>query len=412
MGHPPRRQFAELLPALKGFARWLPIALAVGATTGAAVTLFMWGLDFVTAYRELHPLIILGLPVAAAAVAWFYARYGATVEAGNNMILEEIHEPRKVVPARLGPLILLSTWTMHLFGASVGREGTAVQMGGSLADQLTWILRLPSTDRRRLLMAGMSAGFAAVFGTPLAGAIFGLEVLAIGRLEYEGLLSCFIAAWAGNAFAHFLGIHHAAYPLVTVLHPTWVGTAWAVATGAAFGLTGSGFAWATHAVSDVLRRTLRQTWLRPFVAGVVVVALAAVLQSTRYLGLGVEVIQESFTHALPLRDSLLKALFSVISLGSGMKGGEVTPLFFIGATLGSALSAYLPLATGVLAALGFVAVFAGAANTPLACTLMGIELFGSGASLYLGLACVASYVFSGHAGIYRAQKIGRPKLGV
>ena len=189
MNHPIIVEFKSLA---RYMARWLPLALLVGAMAGTASAWFLFALDWATATRLAHRWLILAMPLMGFAVGWVYLRYGRSVEAGNNLLIEEIHSPQKRVPLRMAPLVLLGTVASHLVGASVGREGTAVQMGGSLADQLNRVFRFDPAQRRILLMTGLSAGFASVFGVPLAGAIFGLEVLAIGRLRYDALFPCLL----------------------------------------------------------------------------------------------------------------------------------------------------------------------------------------------------------------------------
>jgi H+/Cl- antiporter ClcA len=376
---------------------------------GSAAALFLFALDWATGTREAHPWLIALLPLAGFAVGWIYLRFGRQVEAGNNLLIDEIHDPRSTVPLRMAPLVLGGTVVSHLFGASVGREGTAVQMGGSLADQLSGPFRLSGAERALVLMAGISAGFAAVFGTPLAGAIFGLEVLALGRLRWQAGLPCLLAAVLADQVGLLWGVQHTHYP-VPGLAPLglWSLTATLLA-GTLFGLAGMLFARATHALSAFMKRRIAYAPLRPLLGGVVVALAVWALGTQRYIGLGIPVIVEAFGQQLPLADALGKLVFTVVSLGTGFKGGEVTPLFYIGATFGNALAPLLDLPSGMLAALGFVAVFAGAANTPIASTVMAMELFGPQIGPYAALACVISYLFSGHTGIYRAQRIGRGK---
>ena len=389
--------------------RWLLLATVVGALAGSASALFLWSLDWATATREAHRTIVWGLPLAGFAVAWVYLHWGQSVEAGNNLLIDEIHEPKQAIPLRMAPLILLSTVVSHLFGASVGREGTAVQMGGSLADPLTRALNLDKDGRRTVLMAGISAGFASVFGTPLAGAIFALEVLAMGRLRYDALWACTVAAVVGDQVTLLWGIQHTHYA-AGVLPPIglWSLAAAALA-GVAFGLTAKLFASSTHRFSGWMKQAVAYSPLRPLLGGTVIAAALWFLDAWRYAGLGIPVMLEAFAQPLPATDFVGKMVFTIASLGSGFKGGEVTPLFYIGATLGNALAPLLQQPFAWLAALGFVGVFAGAANTPLACTLMAMELFGGGIGVHALVACVMSYLVSGHAGIYKAQRLPQSK---
>ena len=383
--------------------KWTLLASFVAMLAGTASATFLWALDWAGTTRDAHLQMIWALPLVGFFVGWVYHQLGRDVEAGNNLLIDEIHDPQKIVPLRMAPLILFSTIASHVFGASVGREGTAVQMGGSLADQLSHIFKFNKDERRLVLMAGMSAGFAAVFGTPLAGAVFALEVLAVGRLRYDALWPCALAALVADQVCLWWGIEHTAYAVGNIPHASvWLITAVAI-VGAACGVTGQMFAKFTHVLSAWMKNQVSYAPLRPLLGGIVVVLLIEYLDFARYLGLGIPVIQEAFIHPLAWTDAAGKFVLTVLSLGAGFKGGEVTPLFFIGATLGNTLAGWLDVPFALMAAVGFVAVFAGAANTPLACTLMAIELFGSQIGIYALIGCVLSYSFSGRSGIYRAQ---------
>ncbi len=403
-------QFSRLA-LLRYVAKWVALATLVAGLAGSASALFLFALDWATQTREANRWIIWGLPVAGFGVGWLYMKFGQHVEAGNNLLIDEIHDPQKVVPLRMAPFVLGGTVISHLFGASVGREGTAVQMGGALADQLTRFFKLQHEDRRVVLMAGISAGFASVFGTPLAGAVFALEVLAIGRMRLDALLPCVVAAVVADQVGVWWGVQHTPYTAGVVPHITaWLLVAMVLA-GAVFGLTGKLFASGTHALAGAMKKYISYAPLRPLLGGVVIAAVVMGGGFDRYIGLGIPVIVEAFAHPLAPTDFLAKMVFTMASLGAGFKGGEVTPLFYIGATLGNALAPLLQVPFALLAAVGFVAVFAGAANTPIASTLMAVELFGADLGVFAALACVMSYVCSGHSGIYRAQRVAHRKTG-
>jgi H+/Cl- antiporter ClcA len=397
---------------LLALGRWAPICVVVGILAGSASALLLWSLQVATDVRERHHWLILLLAPAGLGVGLMYHRWGRRVEAGNNLILEEIHAPKEVIPLRMTPLVLLGTFLTHLFGGSAGREGTALQTGASLADQLSRPLGLKTHDRRILLMAGVSAGFASVFGTPLAGAVFGIEVLAIGSLSYEAIGPCFLAAFVADLVTRAWHIRHTVYAVSGVPAMSAAGIAWAVVAGVAFGTVAMGFARTTHGVAALSKRVIRFAPLRPFAGGLLVTAAVFALGTTKYVGLGIPTIVGAFGEQLPVYDWAAKFVFTAVTLGFGFKGGEVTPLFFIGATLGNALSHVLPLPPGLLAGMGFAAVFAGAANTPIASTLMAMELFGAEAGAYAGIACVVSYLLSGERGIYRGQRAGRKHVRV
>jgi len=401
---------ANATTALITLCKWVLLGSLVGLLAGVGSAIFLIGLYWATDTRETTPWLLYLLPVAGMAIGFVYDRVGREVQAGNNLLLQRIQTTGGDVSILMAPLIVITTIVTHLFGGSAGREGTAVQMGGSLADSLGRLLRLSPESRRLLLISGISGGFGAVFGTPIAGMVFGMEVLAVGRIRYDAIVPCLVASAIGDLVCQSLGVEHHVYTLNTYPTVTTGLMLWAGMAGIAFGITSWIFTALHHKIQSFTNNRVRTPWLRPMYGGLVLIALTSIVGNRDYLGLSLPMIEASFSPGeVVLWAFALKILFTAITLGTGFKGGEVTPLFCIGATLGSALAALTGQSTPVFAALGFVAVFAGAANTPLACTLMGVEIFGTELAIPIAIACVASYVASGHGGIYPSQQIDTPK---
>jgi H+/Cl- antiporter ClcA len=389
--------------------KWLLLASLIGILVGSVTAFFLTSLDWVTNWRESHMWIIALLPIGGLIIGVTYHYLGASVVKGNNQLLEEFHSPKQIIPLKMAPLVLFGTLATHFFGGSAGREGTAVQMGGAIADQFTKWFKLKDRDRKIILIMGISAGFAAVFGTPLAGAIFALEVLVLGRIRYEAIIPSFLVAVIADYTVKSYGIVHTKYAIPSLPEFNAQNLLWTLLVGIACGLTALVFSKSTHFFTNLFKSKIPYAPLRPFIGGIIIAFSVWVLGTTKYIGLGIPTIVEAFNHDLPSYDFLIKIGLTALTLGAGFKGGEVTPLFFIGATLGNALCFFVPLPIALLAGMGFVAVFSGATNTPIACTFMGIELFGAQCGLYIGIACVVAYLFSGHTGIYTSQIIGSPK---
>ncbi len=403
-------------------ARWIVALALVSIASGSAVALFLAALDHVTAVRHATPALLWLLPAAGAVVSLAYIAAGSGVERGTNLIIDEIHQPGGGVPARLAPLVLLGTLVTHLFGGSAGREGTAVQMGGSIASAVDHHLfrrirawpSLQPGERATLLQAGIAAGFGAVFGTPLAGAVFAIEVLHVGALRYRALLPCLVASLLADQLTLAWGVRHTIYPAIAGGRAIFDAASLPNLVMAAiiFGLASRLFSTGSHVLAAWWSRVIRIPWLRSAVGGICIIALTTLVGSRDYLGLGVTSPDPQAVTILSAFHEggaepwswLLKMLFTIVTIASGFKGGEVTPLFFIGATLGNALAVLLQAPVELFAAMGFVAVFAGATNTPIACAIMGVELFGIGAAPYLAAACAIAYVVSGPTGVYSAQR--------
>ena len=399
----------EQIAILWFLCKWVLFGCVVGALVGSASAILLISLKWATDYREGNLWIIALLPLAGLLSGLMYYYLGPRSEKGNNLLLEEYHRPEQTIPLRMAPLVLIGTFLTHLFGGSAGREGSAVQMGGALSDQFGRLLKFRHSDRQIAIVMGISAGFASVFGTPLAGAVFALEVLVLGKTRYEAILPSFIAAVAANYACELWPVHHSHYVIPFVPEMTVANMFWSILAGLAFGLAAYAFSQSTHGWGRFFKSKIKFAPLRPVVGGCVLAVVVYLIGTTKYIGLGIPTIEASFLESMNSYDFLLKIAFTAFTIGAGFKGGEVTPLFFVGATLGNAMVWFIPLPMPLLAGMGFVAVFAGATNTPIACTLMGIELFGADGGMYIALACVVAYLFSGHTGIYTSQIIGTPK---
>ncbi len=397
-------------PIFATLLKWVALSCLIGVLAGAASAAFLLALEAVTQWRGQYRWLIWLLPVAGFVVAWLYRRFGAGSDAGINLLINETRVPTKTIPLRMAPLVLFGTLASHLFGASVGREGTAVQMGSALSDQLSKLFKVSDHTRTVIITAGMAAGFASVFGTPVAGAIWGIEVVAIGGMAASALLPCLLSAVVAHFVTLGLGAHHMHYAAGAMPALGWLPLLLVAVAGVAFGLAARAFSGAIRGFSSLFKRWVSNSLLRPVIGGVAIVIFAMTVSSAdRYLGLGLPVLQQAFSGQVAPQDFLVKLVMTAWSIASGFKGGEVTPLFFVGATLGHVLAPLLHLPPPFLAAVGLAAVFAGASNTPLASTIIAIELFGFDIAAYAAVGCAVSYLVSGRHGIYAAQRLLYPK---
>ncbi len=418
----------ELYTLIKQLLRWTLLIVPIAIAIGSIIAFFLWLLNEAIHFRFDHPWLLYLLPFAGLMIHFIYHKYGRTAEKGNNLILEQIHVHQAGIPKRMAPIILFTTVVTHLFGGSAGREGTAVQIGGSMASMYGRWFNLQGKDMRMLLTAGVAAGFGAVFGTPLTGAIFAIEVITIGKIRYDALLPALIAAVAADITVNAWQVSHSHYQiaalpqysyfLADLLHFDILLVGKVMLASAIFGLASFLFSAMVEEVKGLFVSIFNRKWLIPLFGGLIIIGLTFVIGKPDYLSLGVDAaypgavtISSAFeAYGADSWSWLWKTIYTAITIGTGFKGGEVTPLFYIGATLGNTLAGILNAPISLFAALGFIAVFAGATNTPLACTIMGVELFGGEHLLLFAIACFTAYLFSGHSGIYSAQRIGVSKL--
>jgi H+/Cl- antiporter ClcA len=402
----------QQLRAFRTLGQWTALGAFVGLACGLASAALLTLLELATAFRETHQWLVYALPLAGLGIGAIYERWGSSIKGGNNLIIDTVHNDAPQIPLRMAPMVLIGTVLTHLFGGSAGREGTAVQMGASIADAIAHRFRVGRDLRRIVIAAGIAGGFGSVFGTPIAGLIFGLEVVCIGRIEYDALFPALVAAVVGDRITRGIGIVHTAYPAAQAI-PFSIGLGGKlVLIAGAMALATIGFIELTHFIKARMERRVPRLPIRMFLGGAAIVVMWRLVGSSDYLGLGIPTILRAFTDSrLPAYSFAAKIAFTAVTLGCGFLGGEVTPLFFIGATLGNVLGRLVGIPIELGAAVGLAAVFGAAANTPLALSIMVVELVGGAVLPYVVIVTVIAYLLSGHRGIYPAQRLLRRKHG-
>ena len=392
---------------VRTFIKWTAAAAVIGAACGLVGTLFHFGVHEVTAFRGTHPWALYLLPLAGLVIVGFYKLTG-TDGLGTDDIIDAVHQG-KLLPILLLPAIFFGTILTHLCGGSAGREGAALQMGGTIGQYLGRHFQLDDRDLRVATLAGMAAFFSALFGTPLAATVFAIMVISIGVIYHVALYPSLLAALVAYGVSIHLGVEPTRFA-VSVPEQT-VGMFVRVALlGVLCALVSILFCQVMHGAGHLMKR-IRNPWLRVVCGGAAIIVLTLIF-GTDYNGAGMEIVTaavEQGTVAVPWA-FLLKLIFTAITLAAGFKGGEVVPSFFVGATFGCAAAPLLGLPAGFGAAVGLAAVFCGVTNCPLASTLLAVELFGAEGLLYFALACCLSYMLSGYQGLYSSQTILYSKL--
>lgn len=394
----------NILHDLKDFLSWVVAASITGIVIGAVGVAFVKGLHIVNDFRAEHPAIIFGLPIAGIIIVTLYKICDYENDGGTNLIISTIHAKTEI-PFRMAPLIFISTLLTHLFGGSAGREGAALQLGGSIGNQLARWFKLNEKDVRMMVMSGMSAAFAAIFGTPMAAVIFAMEVNSVGIMYYSAFVPCVISALVASSFANKFGVHAEYFGEVEALAFQLTPAIKFAILGICCALISVVFCITLHKVQHWYKHRFPNAYVRVVAAGIIIIALTYILETNAYSGAGVNLIEEAIAGHAPQAAFIWKIVFTALTLGAGFKGGEIVPSFAIGATFGCLFASIVGLPASTCAAVGMIAMFCGVTNSPIASMIIGFELFGFDIMKYLLIAVSISYMLSGYYSLYHEQKI-------
>jgi len=402
--------FKEPLSRATHVARWVALAFVIGVLSGLLSAAFIEALNWATNTRESNNWLVYTLPIAGLLVGCSYHYLGRGLERGSNLIIEQIHSHTEWIPLRLTPLIFGASVISHVAGGSTGREGAALQLAAGVTDPISKRLGFNPADRSLMLIAAIAGGFGAVFGVPVAGAVFALEVQRVGRVRYEAIVPAFVASFVGDAVVRGLGVTHTHYPHMPDI--AWSASmAWKVALfGLIGGLIAMLFVHLTRFIKDSLKKYVAWYPARPVIGGVVLAVLIISFGWRDYSGLSIPLAVEAMNGSVAGQWGT-KLILTSITIGAGFVGGEFIPLFVIGALAGASYAHIIGANVAVFAIIGSITVLAGATNAPLACTIIGVELFGGQGLTVFALACAVAYATSGHTGIYHAQPVSAHKSG-
>ena len=401
---------AEPLNRARHIVRWVALAVVVGVLSGLLSAAFLESLDWATDTRNGNSWLVYTLPLAGLVVGLSYHYLGRGLDRGTNLVIEQIHTQSQWIPLRLTPLIFGASVVSHVAGGSTGREGAALQFAAGVTDPISRRLRLDDADRSIMLITAIAGGFGSVFGVPVAGAIFALEIQRIGRVRHEAIVPAFAASFVGDALVRGLGVDHTHYPVFPDLGLTWSLAPRIAVLGVVAGLVAMLFVHATRTVKTVLTRLVPWMPARPMIGGVLLAVLVLAFGWREYQGLSIPLAIEAMNGSAAGQWGTKLGL-TALTIGSGFVGGEFIPLFVVGALVGASVGSIIGADVALCAVVGAVAVLAGATNAPLACTVLGVELFGGNGLAFFALACVIAYVSSGHTGIYHAQPVAVHKSG-
>lgn len=405
-----KRKIDNLMRYGVTFAKWVVIAVSIGIIGGVVGSLFHMAVNFATSFREGHSWLLFLMPVAGIVIVFLYRTCKIDEETGTNLIISSIRNKIKV-PILMAPLIFISTFITHLVGGSAGREGAALQLGGSIGSKVGEIIKLDDKDKGLAVMCGMSAVFAALFGTPLTATFFAMEVISVGIIYYVGLVPCIASSLVAYEISLFMKLpptrfSAGEFPGLGLTSAVQIGLLAALCA-----VISILFCIAMKRSHDLFRLYIKNTYVRAIVGGTIIIALTLLCGTRDYNGAGGDIISNAIENgeANPCA-FLLKILFTAVTIGTGFKGGEIVPTFFIGSTFGCIAAPLLGLDPSIGAAVGLVATFCGVVNCPIASVFLSFELFGGSSVVFAAIACGVSYMLSGYYGLYSSQKIMYSKL--
>ena len=402
-------QFENAWHFLRAFLRWSLLAILVGAVCGLVGTAFHVCVNYATKWRGELPWLLYLLPVGGVVIVWLYHRLGQSSSLGTDKLFTSIQN-RTAVPVAMAPLIFVATFLTHLLGGSAGREGAALQLGGSLGSDVGRLLKLSEDDRRTLTMVGMGALFAALFGTPLTATVFVMEVLCMGHMVYSSFVPCIVASLTAFGVSLLLHMEPEGYTLSVVPGLNWFSALQVTGLAALCAALSVIFCAVMHISGHSFKKWMKNPYVRAIAGGLAIIVLTLLVGSRDYNGAGAQVIERAIEGEARPQDFILKLIFTAITLGCGYKGGEIVPTFFVGATFGCVVGPLLGMNPGFAAAIALVATFCGNTNCPVASVFLGIELFGGQAVPLFALACAVSYMLSGYSSLYHNQLIPEKKL--
>ena len=384
--------------------KWLFCSVVCGCFIGSVGAAFHLMLGYVGSLRVEYPFLLFGLPVAGIIIVFMYNIVHEAGNRGTNLVITAI-QSNDEVPGRVAPLIIVSTLLTHLCGGSAGREGAALQVGGALGNTFAKLFKFDEKDTRIMIMCGMSACFSALFGTPIASAVFSMEVISVGVMYYAALVPCVLAAFIAQGIASALGLESTHFVVDEITSFSFINGSKFIIMSVLFALASILLCVVLHGTSKLYTDYINNPYIRIIIAGTLVIAMRYIFGTTDYLGAVSDIIARSFVTSCAWYVFLLKMLFTAVTLGGGFKGGEIVPTLFVGATLGSFLAPIFGLPVGLCAACGMVSVFCGVTNCPLTSFILSIEMFGASTMKFTILCIALSYLLSGYYSLYNSQKI-------